>query len=205
MFFREILPGILVVAAGSALYILARVLSGSRSFAQVAAVAALVVPILISSARFRSIAYNKFTALYVFVPVVAALLICVYRGGRRGTVLLATVVFWGAMFVHPVPAVFIAALLSGFLAVRGVVTRDIAWRRVGWVGAAMVPMLLTAFIVSSTGERFGVRLGDVESLSEIASPAIDIGPISIWEPRDQANILNWGPESATPTGPPDPA
>lgn len=196
VFFREVLPGLMVVAAGSALYVLARLLSGSRGFAQLAAVSALVVPVIIDSAPFRSIAYNKFTGLFVFVPVAAALMIRVLRGGRRGNVLVAAAVFWGAMFVHPVPAVFAAALVAGFVAVRAVVNRDVEWSSVGWVGAAMVPMLLTAFIVSSTGERYGVRLGDVESLSEIAKPAFDIGPISIWEPRDEVNIINWGPESA---------
>jgi hypothetical protein len=196
VFFREILPGLLVIIAASALFLLALVLSGSRPFAQVAALAGLVVPLITDSAQYRSIEYNKATALLVFLPVVAALMICVYRTGRRGSTVLAAAAFWGSMFVHPLPALLTAGAVAGFVAVKSFVTREVAWRRAALVGAAMVPMIVTALVVSTTSERFGVRLGEVEELSEIAEPAIDFGPISIWKPLKQANILDYDSDSA---------
>ncbi|MCP3975079.1 MAG: hypothetical protein GY720_11375 [bacterium] len=194
LFFREILPGIMVLFVGSALFVLVKALSSNRTLSHVAGVAALVIPLITSSTRFRSIGYNKFTGLFVFLPVVAALMIYVYRGNRRWTAGLAAATFWGAMFVHPVPALWIAGLLVAFVAIDSYVARKVTWPVVGLVGAAMVPMILTAFLVSSTAEQFGVRLGDVDELSQIATPAFEVGPLTIWEPLPEGNIVGTAPD-----------
>lgn len=196
LFFREILPGVMVLFVGSALYVLARSLSDNRMFAHVAAISAMVIPLITNSAKYRSIGYNKFSALFVFLPVAAALMMYVYRKGRRATAGLAAAVFWGALFVHPVPALWVAALVAAFVVVDSYVARKVAWPSIGLVAAAMLPMVLTAFIVSSTGEKFGVRLGDVDELSQIARPVIDIGPVTVWEPRPEGSTIATDPEDA---------
>jgi len=186
----DILPPMLLVLGASALYGLARVLSDDRRLAELAAISALVVPLLTSDSIksvfkfwYQSIAQNKYAALVVFLPTVVALLISATRPPRALRTVVAAVALWALMFVHPVVAVLAVTAFVAFRVVEALAARQLERSMVVWSLVAIVPFVLTAAAASSIGERHGTRIGDVERLSEIAQPTVHIGPIDIWEPR----------------------
>jgi hypothetical protein len=192
--YMDILPALLILVGASALFILARSLSGDLRFAYIAAFSGLLVPLMTSVATsggrktdfkywYRSLAQNKYAALIVFLPVVAALLVAAYRSRHRVTAIAAATTLWAMLFVHPVPAVFAVAVFSLFVVADLVLNRSGDWKAALAFSAIMLlPLIVTAAAVSFTGDSFGTRLGDVDDISEVAYVAHDFGPIEILLP-----------------------
>ncbi len=193
--YMDILPAVLILVGASALFILARTLSGNLGFAYVAAFSGLLVPLLTGVAAgggrktdfkfwYRSLAQNKYVALIVFLPVVAALLIAAYRSRHRVTAIVGALALWAMLFAHPVPAVFTVMVFSFFVAADLLLNRSGHWKAaLGLSFLMLLPLVVTAVGVSYSGEAFGTRLGDVDDVSEIAYVARDYGPIEIRLPR----------------------
>lgn len=194
--YRDLMPPFLVVAGAAALFILARTLSGDTRFGHAAALAGLLVPLLTGVDGktdfiywYRLIAQNKYTALIIFLPVVTSFLIVAYRTRSRSAAVLAAILLWSAMFVHPLPTVLVVGVFGMFIALDlAVHRRPDRWAAVGLSLLMLVPLTLTAIGVSGGG-RFGARLSDIADLSEIARPTRDYGPIQIWESRTFAELL----------------
>jgi hypothetical protein len=193
--YMDILPAVLVLVGASALFLLARTLSGDLRFAYIAAFSGLLVPLLTGVAGiggrktdfkywYRSLAQNKYSALIIFLPVVAALLIAAYRSRHRVTAIAAAMALWAMLFAHPVPAVFTVMVFLLFVVADQALSRSREWKAALGLSLAMVlPLLVTAVGVSATGESFGTRLGDVEDVTEIAYVSHDFGPVEILLPR----------------------
>lgn len=193
--YMDILPAVLVLVGASALFILARTLSGNLRFAYIAAFSGLLVPLLTGVAGiggrktdfkywYRSLAQNKYAALIIFLPVVAALLVAAYRSRHRTTAITAAVALWAMLFAHPVPAVFTVMLFLLFVIADLRINRSSDWKAALVLSLAMLlPLIVTAVGVSFGGESFGTRLGDVEDVSEIAYVSHDFGPVEILLPR----------------------
>lgn len=200
--YMDIFPALLVLFGASALFILAMVLSGDIRFAHYAAFAGLLVPLLTGTGGktyfkywYKSVAQNKYSALIVFLPVVAALLVAAYRSRHRLAALLGALTLWAMLFVHPVPAVFAVLAFGTYVILDLLINRPDDWPARMTIGLVMlVPLTLSAVAVSFTGERFGTRLGDVETFSDVAELQYDFGPVEIWEPID----LSRGSASADP-------
>ncbi|MCP3973509.1 MAG: hypothetical protein GY720_03335 [bacterium] len=204
--YRDLLPAVLILFAASALFLLARVLSGDVRFGHYAALSGLLVPLITGTKGktdfkfwYKSIAQNKYAALIVFLPVVAALLIAAYRSRKRSAALVGAAALWAMLFAHPVPAVF-AVLVFGVYVIG-----DLLFNRPPEVRAAVIlaglmvaPLLVTAAGLSLTSERYGTSIGDIEDFAEFVSPAIDVGPIEIWEPLDlTGGVVSADPSMAT--------
>lgn len=207
MVLRRVLPVILLLFAVSALYLLARVLSGDRMLAVLAAFAVLVVPIITGTSGktdfkfiYKDIGYDKYAALLIFAPVAAALLITFYRSRSRSTGILVSVVVWASLFTHAVIMIEGIAILLLFVVIDGIVTRPPQWRAAaGWVLVVLSPILVTAALASFSGERQGTVASDVAELSDIAEKSRQIGPIEIWVPLPSmtpAEVLAAQPEEA---------
>jgi hypothetical protein len=101
---------------------------------------------------------------------------------------LGALALWALLFAHPLLAVFTVLVFGTFLAVELALNRENADKRVFAAALVMLlPVTLTAAAVSFGSERFGTRLGDVASPAEIMAPALDLGPIEIWEPLKLRN------------------
>ena len=204
MVFVDALPPLLLVVAASSLYLLARELSGSRRFARIAAIAGLLVPLLTAASGktefkfwYKSIAQDKYAALVVFLPAVAALLIRAVGARRIGSAVIAAGALWAMMFVHPLPALLTLLSFGALMALDVAINRRSEWRpAAGWSAAVVAPFVLTALVLSLGGKPFGTRLGDIDDLSDVAAPARSIGPIEIWSPIPPGGILDANPEDA---------
>jgi hypothetical protein len=204
---RNVLAVLLVPFAASALYLLGRVLSGDRKFAVAAGFAALIVPLITGTAGksghkflYDDLAYDKFTALLIFVPVVAALLVMFYRSPRRSTGILVSAVLWASLFTHAVTILIGVGTFFVFMLIDRIVTRPPQWRSAAkWSLAVVAPLLVTAALASLAGERHGTLASDVTDLADIAAPTIQLGPIELWEPlspMSATEIVAAGPEDA---------
>jgi len=187
--YYDFLPPLLVVAGASALYLLTRVLTGNRAMSAMAALSGLLVPIVTSNSGktqfkfwYQSIAQNKYAAVVALLPVVVALLIRAADDKRRWRALVAGLALLALTLAHPLVAVMAAGLFLVFLLVRSLI--DHRWDREVLVAAliAIAPFLVVAGATSLLSEPYGAKLGNVESISDIAEPTHQVGPIEIWEP-----------------------
>jgi hypothetical protein len=203
---RTVLVVALIPFVASALYLLVRVLSGDRSFAMTAGLAALIVPLVIGTQGkgdhkflYRDLPYDKFSAILIFVPVIAALLVMFYRSPRRSFGILVSAVVWASLFTHAVTILMGIGFFFVFVLLDRFVTRPAEWRSAAsWSLIVVAPLILTAGLASLGGERHGTLASDVAELSDIAAPTMQLGPLQLWEPLPlgAGEVANADPEDA---------